>query len=85
MATGAFHERRFLKNARITNTLSFDYQDFLADFSGVFSYLTTKAFFIALTAPLGGFPASPARLPANRWARLSECLNLEPGDDKWPG
>jgi RES domain len=42
MAEVAFHKRRFLKNARITNTLTFDYQDFLADFSGVFSYLNQK-------------------------------------------
>jgi hypothetical protein len=42
MAEVAFHKRRFLKNARITKTLTFDYQDFLADFSGVFNYLNQK-------------------------------------------
>jgi RES domain-containing protein len=35
----AFHKRRFLQDARITATLTFDYQDFLADFSGVYSHL----------------------------------------------
>jgi hypothetical protein len=35
----AFHKRRFLHDARITATLTFDYQDFLADFSGVYSHL----------------------------------------------
>jgi hypothetical protein len=39
MAEVAFHRRRFLIDARITQPLIFDYQDFLADFSGVFSYL----------------------------------------------
>lgn len=35
----AFHKRRFLQDARITAILTFDYQDFLADFSGVYSHL----------------------------------------------
>jgi hypothetical protein len=35
----AFHKRRFLQDSRITDTLTFDYQDFLADFSGVYSHL----------------------------------------------
>jgi hypothetical protein len=35
----AFHRRRFLQDSRITDTLTFDYQDFLADFSGVYSRL----------------------------------------------
>jgi hypothetical protein len=39
MAEVGFHKRRFLTDARINEPLSFDYQDFLADFSGVFSHL----------------------------------------------
>jgi RES domain len=35
----AFHRRRFLQDSRITDKLTFDYQDFLADFSGVYSQL----------------------------------------------
>lgn len=35
----AYHKRRFLADARITDVLTFDYQDFIADFSGVFSHL----------------------------------------------
>ncbi|MBB5331236.1 hypothetical protein HDF14_004880 [Edaphobacter lichenicola] len=35
----AFHKRRFLQDTRITAALTFDYQDFLAGFSGVYSHL----------------------------------------------
>lgn len=35
----AFHKRRFLKDGRISERLSFDYADFLADFSGQFHFL----------------------------------------------
>lgn len=34
-----YHKRMFLKDARIAARLSFDYQDFLADFSGEFHFL----------------------------------------------
>lgn len=34
-----YHKRMFLKAARIAERLSFDYQDFLADFSGEFHFL----------------------------------------------
>ncbi|HEY1500800.1 MAG TPA: RES family NAD+ phosphorylase [Acidobacteriaceae bacterium] len=36
----AFHKRRFLREGRITERLSFDYADFLADFSGEFHSLS---------------------------------------------
>lgn len=39
IAEVAFHKRRFLRDARITDRLTFDYLDFLADFSGQFHYL----------------------------------------------
>ena len=35
----AFHKRRFLKDARIAELLSFDYAEFLADFSAQFHFL----------------------------------------------
>lgn len=35
----AFHKRRFLSDSRITDVLTFEYQDFVADFSGVYSHL----------------------------------------------
>jgi RES domain-containing protein len=35
----AFHKRRFLKESRISERISFDYADFLADFSGQFHML----------------------------------------------
>lgn len=35
----AYHKRRFLRDARIDRRLTFDYQDFLADFSGSFHFL----------------------------------------------
>jgi RES domain len=35
----AFHRLRFLKDGRISERLSFDYADFLADFSGQFHFL----------------------------------------------
>lgn len=35
----AFHKRRLLKDSRISEPLSFDYADFLADFSGQFHFL----------------------------------------------
>jgi hypothetical protein len=35
----AFHKRRFLKNGRISERLSFNYADFLADFSGQYHFL----------------------------------------------
>jgi hypothetical protein len=35
----AYHKRRFLRDARISDTLTFEYQDFLADFSGSFHSL----------------------------------------------
>jgi RES domain len=35
----AFHKRRFLKDGRISDRLSFDYADFIADFSGQFHFL----------------------------------------------
>ncbi len=34
-----FHKRRFLKESRISERISFDYADFLADFSGQFHFL----------------------------------------------
>ncbi len=34
-----YHKRRFLRDARIGERLSFEYQDFLADFSGTFHFL----------------------------------------------
>jgi hypothetical protein len=39
IAEVAFHKRRFLKDGRISERLSFDYADFLADFSGRFHFL----------------------------------------------
>lgn len=39
IAEVAFHKRRFLKEARITDRYTFDYVDFLADFCGQFHYL----------------------------------------------
>lgn len=41
IAEVAFHKRRFLKEARITDRYAFDYVDFLADFWGKFHYLDT--------------------------------------------
>jgi hypothetical protein len=35
----AYHKQRFLQDSRITATLTFDYRDFLADFSGIYSHL----------------------------------------------
>lgn len=35
----AFHKKRFLKNARITASLAFEYVDFLADFAAHFHHL----------------------------------------------
>ncbi len=34
-----YHKRRFLRDARIRERLAFEYQDFLADFSGAFHFL----------------------------------------------
>jgi hypothetical protein len=34
-----YHKRRFLRDARITEPLTFEYQDFLADFSGSYHFL----------------------------------------------
>lgn len=39
IAEVAFHKRRFLKDGRISERMSFDYADFLADFSGHFHFL----------------------------------------------
>jgi RES domain-containing protein len=39
VAEVAFHKRRFLEDARLTGQYTFDYRDFLADFSGQFHYL----------------------------------------------
>lgn len=39
IAEVAFHKRRFLKDGRISERMSFDYADFLADFSGQFHFL----------------------------------------------
>jgi hypothetical protein len=39
IAEVAFHKRRFLRDGRITGTYTFDYVDFLADFSGDFHSL----------------------------------------------
>jgi RES domain len=39
IAEVAFHKKRFLKDAGIAGELSFDYVDFLADFSGGFHFL----------------------------------------------
>jgi hypothetical protein len=41
VAEVAFHKRRFLTEARITERLNFAYVDFLADFSGQFHFLDT--------------------------------------------
>jgi hypothetical protein len=38
----AFHKRRFLEDARLTDQYTFDYRDFLADFSGQFHYLDSN-------------------------------------------
>jgi hypothetical protein len=38
----AFHKRRFLEDARLTGRYTFDYRDFLADFSGQFHYLDSN-------------------------------------------
>jgi hypothetical protein len=35
----AYHKRRFLRDSRINERLAFEYQDFLADFSGSFHFL----------------------------------------------
>ena len=35
----AYHKRRFLRDSRIEERLAFEYQDFLADFSGSFHFL----------------------------------------------
>jgi RES domain-containing protein len=35
----AYHKRRFLRDARIEERLTFEYQDFLADFAGRFHFL----------------------------------------------
>ena len=35
----AYHKRRFLEDSRFTGPMNFEYQDFLADFSGEFSHL----------------------------------------------
>jgi RES domain-containing protein len=35
----AYHKRRFLRDSRIHDELEFEYQDFLADFSGSFHFL----------------------------------------------
>ncbi len=40
IAEVAFHRRRFLADARISAPLTFDYQEFLADFSGQFHTLS---------------------------------------------
>ena len=42
VAEVAFHKRRFLEDARLTGQYAFDYQDFLADFSGQFHYLDSN-------------------------------------------
>ena len=34
-----YHKRRFLRDARITERLTFEYQDFLADFAGEYHFL----------------------------------------------
>lgn len=39
IAEVSFHKRRFLKNSRITSENTFEYVDFLADFSGMFHCL----------------------------------------------
>jgi RES domain-containing protein len=38
----SFHRQRFLQDSRIADTLTFDYQEFLADFSGEYSQLDPK-------------------------------------------
>jgi RES domain len=42
IAEVAFHKRRLLKDARITGEYTFNYVDFLADFSGNFHYLDSQ-------------------------------------------
>ena len=42
VAEVAFHKRRFLEDARLTGQYTFDYRDFLADFSGQFHYLDSN-------------------------------------------
>jgi hypothetical protein len=42
VAEVAFHKRHFLDDARLTGHYGFDYQDFLADFSGQFHYLNSN-------------------------------------------
>jgi hypothetical protein len=37
-----YHKRRFLRDARITGSLTFDYQDFLSDFAGAFHFLSVR-------------------------------------------
>jgi len=49
----SFHKRRFLKDARITGQYTFDYVDFLADFSGEFHHLDPSELQTCLqTAPI---------------------------------
>jgi RES domain len=38
----AFHKRRFLEDARLTGQYTFNYKDFLADFSGQFHFLDSN-------------------------------------------
>ena len=38
----AFHKRRFLEDARLTGRYTFEYRDFLADFSGQFHFLDSN-------------------------------------------
>ncbi|HXE13768.1 MAG TPA: RES family NAD+ phosphorylase [Bryobacteraceae bacterium] len=42
VAEVTFHKRRFLRDARISGRYSFDYQDFIADFSGNFHHLDKR-------------------------------------------
>jgi hypothetical protein len=42
VAEVAFHKRRFLEDARLTGQYTFDYRDFLADFSGQFHCLDSN-------------------------------------------
>lgn len=44
IAEVSFHRRRFLQNGRIAGKHTFDYVDFLADFSGFFHHLDSSEF-----------------------------------------
>ncbi len=63
VAEVAFHKRRFLRDARITERLTFEYVDFLADFSGQYHYLDEAERAVCLTpGPIPQCYAAPQAL-----------------------